>query len=394
MNIFIFSLVVIGYVFAIAPLHIAQNAIKDQYIVVFKSHITEEQKNLHLSKRNESIIFTYEIGTFKGYSAKMDKTLLASTLQAEEVAWIEQDQIATAYDACVKQSDAVWGLDRVSERELLLDGNFVYSQSSGSGVDVYVIDTGIYTAHNEFEGRAVWGANFVDSQNNDCNGHGTHVAGTIGGKVYGVAKKTTLVAVKVLGCSGSGSYTGVIKGVEYATQQYNKNKRPSVANMSLGGGISAALDAAIAASVQAGVVYAVAAGNSDANACNFSPARVPEAITVGATTVEEEGGVEKDTRSYFSNFGPCVKILAPGQLIKSAWIGSPTATNTISGTSMASPHVAGVISLYLSENPTKTPTEVRNYILSLATSNMIDMDCAGDAVCSATPNKLAFTACA
>ncbi|GAB3853951.1 hypothetical protein GCM10029963_46150 [Micromonospora andamanensis] len=243
----------------------------------------------------------------------------------------------------------------------------------------YVIDTGIRTTHSDFGGRATWGTNTVDSNNTDCNGHGTHVAGTVGGSAYGVAKATRLVAVKVLNCSGSGTNAGVIAGIDWVTANAVK---PAVANMSLGGGASTSVDNAVINSINSGITYAVAAGNGNAlgqrqNACNYSPARAAAAITVGATQ-------SNDAAASFSNFGTCVDILAPGVSITSGWHTSDTATNTISGTSMASPHVAGVAALVLSANPSWTPQQVRDYLVNNSTPNVISN------VGTGTPNQLLY----
>jgi len=231
----------------------------------------------------------------------------------------------------------------------------------------------------------------VMEKNTDCNGHGTHVAGTVGGALYGVAKKVSIIAVKVLGCTGSGTNSGVISGVQYTAT--NRKGKPTVANMSLGGGYSQALNDAVKAAVNAGVVFAVAAGNENQDACNVSPASEASAITVGATDVEDKGSeTQIDIRASYSNFGKCVKVLAPGSLIKSAWYTSNTATNTISGTSMASPHVAGVSALILGENPTATPAQVLSTLVSQSTGDEIDLACTSTA-CRATPNKLLYSAC-
>lgn len=262
------------------------------------------------------------------------------------VAFIEKDQI---FRANATQTGATWGIDRIDQASLPLNRSYIYSDS-GAVVNAYVIDTGIYTPHQDFKGRAVSAVDFVDKDQDatDCNGHGTHVAGTIGSNTYGVAKKVKLWGVRVLDCEGSGTTASVIAGIEWVKKNHIK---PAVANMSLGGGASKALDAAVQASIKAGVTYVVAAGNESAKACSSSPSRVPEAITVGATT-------NSDARASYSNYGTCVDLFAPGSNITSLWIDSNSATNTINGTSMASPHVAGVAALYLAKHPSAKPAEV------------------------------------
>ena len=275
----------------------------------------------------------------------------AAALAAEPgVISVEQNQTVSIVTT---QSGATWGIDRIDQRNLPLSGTYVYN-ADGSGVTAYIIDTGINFTHTEYNGRAFTGVDEVTSGGNaaDCNGHGSHVSGTVGGTTYGVAKNVKLVAVRVLDCSGSGSTAGVIAGIDWVTARKNANPSvPSTANMSLGGGFSSTLNAAVANSTAAGVVYAVAAGNSTADACNSSPSSEPSAITVGATDIN-------DGFASFSNFGSCVDINAPGVSITSAWYTSNTATNTISGTSMATPHVVGTIALYLQVNPTATAAQV------------------------------------
>jgi serine protease len=274
------------------------------------------------------------------------------------------------------QTNAPWGLDRLDQAGLPLNQSYNYSQTA-ENVNAYIIDTGIFLGHQAFGGRAVSGFDAIDGGDAiDCNGHGTHVAGTVGSSIYGVAKAVKLTAVRVLDCDGSGTISSVVSGIEWVTANH---KKPAVANMSLGGGASQAIDDAIAASVKAGVTYVVAAGNSNVSACNSSPARVASAITVGSTT-------PTDARSSFSNYGSCVSLFAPGSDILSTWYTSSTATNTISGTSMASPHVAGVAALYLSAHPTATPAQVKAAILAGAISGKVSS--AG----SGSPNLLVNTA--
>ena len=308
----------------------------------------------------------------KGLVARMTPEQAEALAQDPDVALVEEDGVVTINTT---QTGATWGLDRIHQRNLPLDGTYQYNLM-GSGVTAYVIDTGIRTTHTEFGGRARAGFSAINDGNgaNDCHGHGTHVSGTIGGITYGVAKTVNLVAVRVLDCNGSGYKSGVISGIDWVTQ--NKTL-PAVANMSLGGSASTAEDIAVRNSIAAGITYAVAAGNSNDNACNYSPARVAEAITVGATD-------SADTRAYFSSYGTCLDIFAPGVNITSSWNTSNTAINTISGTSMATPHVAGAAALYLSGNPGATPSQVAVALTNNATPNKV-VDPVGSV------NKLLYT---
>ncbi|MDO3700484.1 S8 family peptidase [Micromonospora sp. C28SCA-DRY-2] len=357
------------------------NAISGSYLVVLRpdaagaagtatARAAVPERASALTKRYGGSVGDVYSAALTGFSARMSATQAGRLAADPAVAYVEQDQVLTVQ---ATQSNPPWGLDRIDQRTLPLSRSFTYPNTA-SNVRAYIIDTGIRTTHSQFGGRATWGTNTVDSNNTDCNGHGTHVAGTVGGSTYGVAKQVRLIAVKVLNCSGSGSTTSVVNGVNWVTANAVK---PAVANMSLGGGASSAIDNAVANSINSGVSYAVAAGNSSANACNYSPARTPAAITVGSTT-------SSDARSSFSNYGSCVDVFAPGSSILSAWRTSDTASNTISGTSMASPHVAGAAALVLSANPSWSPAQVSSYLTSNATTGQVTNPGSG------SPNRLLF----
>ncbi len=290
--------------------------------------------------------------TVQGFAAQLSDSAVAALRADPDVALVEPDHIMRASAGGV-ESNAPWGLDRIDQERLPLDGQY-HSAGDGAGASVYIIDTGINLTHAEFGGRAISGMDFVTSGGTaaDCHGHGTHVAGTVGGATYGVAKGVRLVAVRVLDCSGSGSESNVIAALDWVAAQKTANPTtPAVINMSLGGDAAPVLDSAVQRTVAAGVTVVVAAGNSGADACAASPARAPDAITVAATDAS-------DNFAGFSNRGPCVDLAAPGVSIRSAYIGSNTATATLSGTSMATPHVAGVAALYLAANPTAAPARV------------------------------------
>ena len=332
------------------------------YIVVLKDSAPASAvvASAHGERYGASVTRVYG-HALKGYAARLDGRQLLAVRADSAVDYVVPDGVVTIDTT---QTGATWGLDRIDQRKLPLSGTFTYT-NTGAGVTAYVIDTGIRLSHSEFGGRATSGWDFVDNDANasDCNGHGTHVAGTIGGTTYGVAKGVALVAVRVLDCGGSGTTSGVIAGIDFVTSEHHPGE-PAVANMSLGGGANIALDQALRNSIADGVAYAVAAGNSNADACGFSPARVAEAMTVGAST-------SADAKASFSNWGPCMDWFAPGQDITSAWNTGDSATNTISGTSMASPHTAGVAALYLQSFSSASPATVQKALASAATPRRI-----------------------
>jgi subtilisin family serine protease len=304
----------------------------------------------------------------KGFAASLSSRAIDALSRNPNVASVEADGPVWLVE---DQAPATWGLDRVDERLRPLDGDYTY-EKTGTGVTAYIIDTGIRLSHSDFgsPSRASYGFDAVDGSPpaDDCNGHGTHVAGTTGGATYGVAKGVSLVAVRVLNCSGSGTWSGVIAGIDWVTGDHDPDEA-AVANMSLGGGANSAVDTAVRNSIADGVSYAIAAGNGNRggvaqDACKYSPARVSQAMTIGATD-------STDRKASWSNYGNCVDWFAPGVSITSAWKDSDTATRTISGTSMATPHTAGAAALYLEENPGATPQEVRDGLYARTTKGIV-----------------------
>jgi subtilisin family serine protease len=356
--------------------------VPDEYIVVLKrkfpaaASLKEIKNQVEADGGRVDRVFTRVLN---GYSMKLPPQALEAVRKNPNVKYIEPVQFFNVSEdlfAGTVQSGAVWGLDRIDQRDLPLNNEYFY-ESSGNGVNVYIVDSGILYSHSEFSGRAFLGFDsFSDGMNGqDCFGHGTHVAGIIGGSTYGVAKGASLISVRAFNCSGSGTTTTVISGLDWIA---NNHTNPAVVNMSLGGGASPSLDTAVNNLINSGVVVVAAAGNFNADACSYSPGRVGYAITVGATALN-------DVRSSFSNWGSCLDLFAPGSSIQSAWIGSNSATNTLSGTSASAPFVTGVAALYLQTNPGGTVSQVTNAIVSTSTANKIES--AG----SGSPNQLLYS---
>ena len=353
--------------------------IRDRYIVVFKSSVSDPEVEAanQVGRMGGTLHFTYS-HALRGFAATLPPQAASALARNPRIASIEQDQTVTT---SATQSGATWGLDRIDQRNRPLSGTYQYN-STGAGVFVFVLDTGVRSTHADFgrPSRVLPGYGYTTIQDGrgteDCNGHGTHVAGTVGGKRWGVAKSAFLVPIRVLNCNGSGTLSGVIAGIDFVTGQ--RSLRPAVANLSLNTGPSSSLDSAVGRAVDSGVTMVVAAGNRNVDACTSSPARQPKAITVAATT-------SSDARASFSNFGKCVDMFAPGNRVTSTWHSGDSATRTLSGTSMATPHVAGAAALLLETNSAATPAAVASKLVSTATANRISS--AG----SGSPNLLLYS---
>jgi len=398
-----FALVFFGlFCLALAevPLHRAltvDERVENEYIVSFLKGVNKDDivefmtDNVKMGIEVE----TFQIHDWQGAYVTLSPEQLEHYLQQEHILEFVSENRVYHVAQCSRQTSPEWNLERVSEKTLYLGNSqgYKYPPNSANTVTSYIIDTGIYDAHNDFGGRASFAFNGIDANNNDCHGHGTHVAGIVGGSNFGIAKSVQLRAVKVLNCQGSGTSASVIRGIQYVA---GTTQRPANANMSLGGGNDPAMIAAVNACVASGVVVVVAAGNSNTNACNFSPANSPSAITVVSTTVEPVQGSptdeQEDVRSSFSNYGNCCHVAAPGTLINAPWIGSPQATRVLSGTSMASPHVCGVVSLLqAAPHNCGSPANCKQMVTTVAsTPNIIDLACT-NAVCNQTPNLLVYS---
>ena len=338
----------------------SSDVIAGRYIVVFQGSVTDppgEARRL-VAAHGGALRFTYT-AALHGFAAELPEAAARALRQHPSVAAIEPDRQVRIDNV---ETNAPWALDRIDQSALPLSGTYDYA-STGAGVHAYIIDTGILPTHTEFGGRVASGYSVVDDGHGtvDCNGHGTHVAGIVGGATYGVAKGVTLHPVRVFDCSGGGSYSGILAAVDWVTAN---RIRPAVANMSLSGVRLSIMNDAVQRSIDAGVTYAVAAGNNSTDACTYSPSSAPQALTVAATD-------SRDRRASFSNMGSCVDLFAPGANVTSAWIGSDVATKSMSGTSMASPHVAGAAALYLGAKPSAAPLEVTQAIVSHATAGVV-----------------------
>ncbi|KAG0234657.1 serine protease [Mortierella sp. GBAus27b] len=359
-------------------------AVPDSYIVVLKNHESASTFQLSfntLAIRLQADVVKTEIvrqfNLIPAFHVRASPNAVKELQSNPDVDYIEHDAIVSI-NSIQQPNPPSWGLTRISERVLDLKQSYVYNEAAGAGVTVYVLDTGILKEHVDFRGRVLMGANFVDQNFSDENGHGTHVAGTIAGTTYGVAKRANIVDVKVLGADGTGPISGIISGMQWAFNDARSSRRPSIMNMSLGTSKNAAMDDAARAVVGSGIHLVAAAGNNAAtDACSLSPGGSGAAIMVGASD-------DTDTVAKFSSNGPCVTIFAPGVNITSSWIGSPTAMKTISGTSMAAPHVAGIVALLIAQYGNTSPSNLRGALQNAANKGVLQR------VPSNTVNLLAF----
>nr|EKT9126097.1 S8 family peptidase [Acinetobacter baumannii]EKV9865714.1 S8 family peptidase [Acinetobacter baumannii]EKX6746171.1 S8 family peptidase [Acinetobacter baumannii] len=355
----------------------AKGIIKNQYIVILnKDAGPSKDFAQNIAKQHAGKVLQSYDTVLKGFAIYLPDTAGTAFIEAmkknPQVLSVESDKIVNI-DATT-QSNPDWGLDRIDQKALPLNSAYSYLQT-GSGTTAYIVDTGILSSHQEFSGRVLSGYTAISDGNGttDCNGHGTHVAGTVGGTTYGVAKSVNLVPIRILGCDGSGASSNVIAGLDWILKN---GKKPAVVNMSLGGATSSSLDSAVENLYNNGYVMVVAAGNSNTDACTSSPARVSKAITVAATD-------NTDTRASYSNYGSCVDIFAPGSQINSSWIGNNTATKILNGTSMATPHVVGVVAEMLQSTPTASPQTISTNLLNQASSNVVKNP-------SGSPNRLLY----
>ncbi|MBV6521569.1 MAG: Extracellular serine proteinase [Gemmatimonadaceae bacterium] len=351
----------------------------DEYVIVLRRTSSDVARESQFAASIGGHVGATWHRALRGFAARLTPDQRALMARRSAVAFIEPASLvnASATQTCAPYTACSWGLDRIDETKLPMDGLFATPTRNGSNVHAYVIDTGIRITHREFGSRASYGIDIVDGDNiaDDCNGHGTSMASLIGGRRLGVAKGVRPVAVRVLNCAGAGSTVDVISGIDWVTQHA---AHPAVANLSLGGSPSLALDLAVQTSIQSGITYVVAAGGSASNACNFSPARVPEAITVGGTG--DGGGVppaSPDTRTPSSNIGPCLDLFAPGASIRSAWSASDTAMFVTTGSSNSSAFVAGAAALYLDHFPNRTPGQVSAAIVANASIGVVGNPGAG-----------------
>ena len=370
--------------------------IDGEYIIMMDKNATVADHEMLFTATKG--IQKFSIGdSYKAIHAKLNSEQMDSLRSHKSVELIEHNQIVTTAGSdqmlrklsCpnTQNEPLSWGQKRTttsSPADVL--AAFAHDNNWGSGVDAYVVDTGVRCSHSEFTGRCIWGTNTAGGSNTDVNGHGTHCAGTVAGSTYGLAKSATIIAVKVLGDNGSGSTAGIIAGVQWVATNAKSRGKPSVANMSLGGGYSAASNNAVNAAVREGISFAVAAGNDNRDACSYSPASASDCVTVGSTALESQGNTPIDGRSSFSNYGTCVDIFAPGSAIIAAYSTSDTAFATLSGTSMASPHVAGAMAILLTEG-NASPASIKSALDGSAANGLVRN------VGNGSPNKFLHVQC-